>query len=990
MKEIKKYLLYFYLVIAFTGYSQIININNDVDPESNSSLQELVEDVLINSDCAVIDNFSQQVFGQPTDSQTKSYGYFKRPEGSNFPFEEGVVLTTGRAFSAGNTIGDMSIPFPNLDNQQAGDMDLEVALGITNTNDATFIKFNFVPTSNEFNFSFLMASEEYDGNTECQFADSFAFLLREVGTSTYTNLAVLPNGVPISVTNINDSAECRANTDFFDGYNLGSTNYGGRTVVLTASAEVVPNQTYEIKIVVADQGDFLWDSAIFLEAGSFNLGLDFGNDLTLELGNAACSNDSFILDTQIPTSVASHKWFFNGVEIPGETDAILNVTFDGTYSVVVEFGSSCTSTDEIVVEFTPSPAANPIDDQLICDNDTDGFVTLDLMSFNPTILGPQSEGDFTISYHSNRTDAANDSDPLPVIYTNQIAYQDQQIFARIESNVNGNCYDITEFFINILEFPILGDMTYQECDNADDGDDINGFVEFDLNSIEAQVLGGQNASQFNITYHLNQIDADLADDPMTLLYTNINANAQDIVVRLENVDNPACYATSKVSLIVNPLPELQLATLVQCDEDGTPDGFTEYNLNEANENSIVGGSTFGFTFKHYLSLADAQNDLNSLAPFPFTNTVNPQTIYIKAVNNTTGCVRLGEVVLNVTATDIGSADLAECDDDYDGIALFNLGDADASILQSLPNGLTLAYYASANDAQLEINQLPNMYQNTTPFSQIIYVRVENSNACFGINTLTLTVNPLPVFDLEDRYVLCVNTNGTEAFNTTLLDTELAYTDYSFEWRYNGTVLASETGPSLEPTQAGTYSVIVIDISTLAQTRCANMDTAEVIVSEPPSLTAEVVTQLFADTNVIEAIATGLGDYEYSLDGGPWQNSAVFTDVSAGMRLITARDKKGCGIAIFELTVIDYPLYFTPNGDGNNDTWNIGGIGSDAKVYIFDRYGKLLKQLSPTGQGWNGTFNGTEMPTSDYWFTVVYAEPRTGNSKKFKAHFTLKR
>ncbi|NRD23372.1 T9SS type B sorting domain-containing protein, partial [Winogradskyella litoriviva] len=59
-------------------------------------------------------------------------------------------------------------------------------------------------------------------------------------------------------------------------------------------------------------------------------------------------------------------------------------------------------------------------------------------------------------------------------------------------------------------------------------------------------------------------------------------------------------------------------------------------------------------------------------------------------------------------------------------------------------------------------------------------------------------------------------------------------------------------------------------------------------------------------------------------------------------------------------------------------------------YIFDRYGKLLKQLSPDGSGWDGTFNGNLMPTSDYWFTVEYDEPTTDIRKEFKAHFTLKR
>ncbi|SDZ84421.1 T9SS type B sorting domain-containing protein, partial [Bizionia paragorgiae] len=85
-------------------------------------------------------------------------------------------------------------------------------------------------------------------------------------------------------------------------------------------------------------------------------------------------------------------------------------------------------------------------------------------------------------------------------------------------------------------------------------------------------------------------------------------------------------------------------------------------------------------------------------------------------------------------------------------------------------------------------------------------------------------------------------------------------------------------------------------------------------------------------------------------------------------------------------------YFTPNDDGYHDTWNIYGIENqpDAKIFIFDRFGKLLKQLSPTGAGWDGTYNGNPMPTSDYWFTVDYREPGTDNKKSFKAHFTLKR
>jgi len=109
-------------------------------------------------------------------------------------------------------------------------------------------------------------------------------------------------------------------------------------------------------------------------------------------------------------------------------------------------------------------------------------------------------------------------------------------------------------------------------------------------------------------------------------------------------------------------------------------------------------------------------------------------------------------------------------------------------------------------------------------------------------------------------------------------------------------------------------------------------------------------------------------------------------------MVIARDVNGCGIGSNSLIVMDYPLYFTPNGDGFNDTWNITGITNQpaAKIFIYDRYGKLIKQLSPSSSGWDGTYNGQPLPTSDYWFTVEFIEPKDGALNQFKAHFTLKR
>jgi gliding motility-associated-like protein len=89
-------------------------------------------------------------------------------------------------------------------------------------------------------------------------------------------------------------------------------------------------------------------------------------------------------------------------------------------------------------------------------------------------------------------------------------------------------------------------------------------------------------------------------------------------------------------------------------------------------------------------------------------------------------------------------------------------------------------------------------------------------------------------------------------------------------------------------------------------------------------------------------------------------------------------------------VINYPKFFTPNGDAFNDTWNIFDLRNqiNSRIYIFDRFGKLLKELSPKGTGWDGTYTGQPMPADDYWFTVEYSE--LGITKKFKSHFSLKR
>jgi gliding motility-associated-like protein len=131
----------------------------------------------------------------------------------------------------------------------------------------------------------------------------------------------------------------------------------------------------------------------------------------------------------------------------------------------------------------------------------------------------------------------------------------------------------------------------------------------------------------------------------------------------------------------------------------------------------------------------------------------------------------------------------------------------------------------------------------------------------------------------------------------------------------------------------------------------------------------------------------LGDYEYSIDGINYQANNLFSGVNSGEYKIYVRDKNGCGTATEEVYLLMYPKFFTPNGDGYNDTWKIKSSDNEKNLTfkIFDRFGKLLKELDSNSNGWDGTYANQPLPATDYWFVVTRK-----NGTEHKGHFSLKR
>ncbi|MFG6686463.1 T9SS type B sorting domain-containing protein [Mariniflexile sp. HNIBRBA6329] len=330
----------------------------------------------------------------------------------------------------------------------------------------------------------------------------------------------------------------------------------------------------------------------------------------------------------------------------------------------------------------------------------------------------------------------------------------------------------------------------------------------------------------------------------------------------------------------------------------------------------------------------------------------------------------------------------------DGFAQFDLSTKDAEILNGLdPTVFSVSYYDNLTDAYKGVNALLSNYNNTAN-SEVIYTRIDNiasTAICYDVGLFNLKVNLLPEFNLDTEYILCINTNGTEETVTPpIIDTGLNTNDFSFIWRLNNQIIPFENDSKLIPKIGGNYSVEATSLSTT----CSNSSNTTVIESAPPTLITSVTSNAFSNMHTIEAIADGQTQqgFEFSLDGGLWQDMGSFNNVSFGEHIISARSIDGCGLNQSTVMVIDYPHYFTPNGDSVHDQWHIVGLQNQlqAKIYLFDRYGKLLKELRPSGSGWDGTFNGELQPTGDYWFIVEYIEPRDSSLKQFKSHFTLKR
>jgi gliding motility-associated-like protein len=312
-------------------------------------------------------------------------------------------------------------------------------------------------------------------------------------------------------------------------------------------------------------------------------------------------------------------------------------------------------------------------------------------------------------------------------------------------------------------------------------------------------------------------------------------------------------------------------------------------------------------------------------------------------------------------------------DQGNGYAEFDTSHIEQELIGN-QTGLTIQYFDSDNNPLP--SPLPILFQNTEPFSQTISIRVEDvSNPiCYSETSFDLIVNELPIINLEDEYFIC------NLEPSIILNVNSGYNSYN--WFFEDGTLISTTNNG-EITEEGNYTLTVTQIEN--GITCENSFDFTLIRSVLPEIQQINYGEL--GNNYIEIIASGDGNLEYSIDGTNYQDNNYFSNIQGGTYTVFLRDKNGCGQDSEEVTVIDYPKFFTPNDDGYNDFWQIKGIVNfpNSETLIFDRYGKLLARITSNNLGWNGIYNGKQMMSNDYWFRTDL-----GNGRTFTGHFSLKR
>lgn len=711
---------------------------------------------------------------------------------------------------------------------------------------------------------------------------------------------------------------------------------------------------------------------------SFNQSFFFSPSINV---TSNCVGDPSVFNFVTNQTVVSATWDFGD----GSTSTSLSPSHTyanpGTYnvsvSVVTPFGTGTKNTT-ITIFAKPTLLADTVSLKQ-CDDNNDGFSAFNINQITPSLVANATG--LTITFHEELLQAQEDTGAIvtTTAYSNAIVSNDV-IYARVE-NENG-CYKTAQINLHVAttSIPTSFQITKIACDDLASGSNTDGIASFDFSDATTQIQALYPAGQqLIVTFYENLTDALAEQNAITNTsnYSNISyPNSQNIYVRVDSQINNECLGLGHhITLNVERIPIVQPLTLKHCDDNH--DGIFGFDTTHL-QSLLLNGIT-----NVEVSYTD-QNGLPLTSPLPNPFITTSQTLTALVKNNFGNHCDYTTTVQFVVddlpvATSINTNDITFCSNQ--NTVSVDTTTFEATILAS-QTGM-LVNYVDANTNSLS-SPLPNPF--VTPQQTISAQVINTANAaCKTTVTIPIVIHSLPNISLIGDELICSdNPNFTKIINAGLLNSA-TQNQHTYTWYLNNSLLPNQTNYSLTVNTEGVYKVEVKNSYGCVESRIIT-----VISSNKAVVDSLIVTDL-VDENSIEVILSSAshGNYVYSLDGVYFQSSATFSNILPGIYTVYIKDLKGCGTLPKEVSVLGIPKYFTPNGDGINDYWNMVGVNhkfnAKSTVFIYDRYGKLLYQTTPLSSGWDGTYNGEPMISSDYWYSVLLEDGRV-----IKGNFSLKR
>jgi gliding motility-associated-like protein len=726
---------------------------------------------------------------------------------------------------------------------------------------------------------------------------------------------------------------------------------------------------------------------------------------------------------------------------------------EGTYKLKIEGKDVCGNKAQYNASFNlkvfEAASAKPIPDPIyFCDSDATvpnvfNFQKSSKSNKSKEILDGLSDTIFEVLYFDDFKKADDNvaGTNLPDNY--EVNTPDEQtIYARVHNmSVPNTCYEITSFKLTVTGLPVATDPgPYPACDTDISGPNFGYHDAFRLDSKDDAILGGSGGldpTLYNISYHTTALGARTPDSttiiPKDIPYRNDSINKQKIFIRLENKADPACFdASMSFFLIVDPLPIIKnnMVTLDQCITISDPNPTTvNLTLSEVNISN-----TPNLTFEYY---EDPTGTTLITTPTSYPVIANiSQSVYVKVISDQ-GCSKdMVTLTINVGRTldnPFNTLQPPVCDDfldadgnnsDTDFITNFSLDSI--SIVNNInpPPNTRVFFYENQKDRTDALNDIYiTKYRNniskidTTHVTEgiqfPIYYKILSTinNNCQGLGQFNLQINKVPSFfvmgeeNIDDPRIVCLNDTPL------VLEAENPGAIYAYQWtNKSGVNLGINATQGV--TTAGNYTVTATDkFNGCSRSRTIVVEESEVATLEESFITIIDEANNIGNTNTISvSIDTirnnlGPGAYQYALRNedtsirypfSGFQDTPVFENLEGGIYTIIVNDKNGCvPDAKLPISVIQYPKFFTPNGDGKNDTWSIKGANKsfypNSSIDIYNRFGKLVAQIPIDSQGWDGTYNGTRLPSDDYWFRVQLIPANTNKNPILKkGHFSLLR